>query len=480
MKNLVLILLLFISCNEDKKYPISTILKLKLSNNLPFKEIKLQKFQPLYGSTDTFEYHILKTKDFFQFEIEITEPGFLYLIDENNIGIGYLFLHPAENITAEILFEGGFIKSSIIGSAYPGDNMLYRGIYDSVVQLDKKITSTHKYFSKREYLSQYVDSLFEQTLLPSITLNSNLKTSKVFYENVFKPQLEILKCYLKNKIIEKSKKVKPWKKFYADDIFIKPNYKLWCSEYLEYKYFMEYIYEVVNSSKAVDLRKFIKNIEKKYKNTGDQNLLKIAVSQGLIIFAEKFSANYSDNILSFVLDSICKIYSLDVRKYNFPNFTLAESERIGIELFNKIFAESPTNNIKSNLGKLINDTSKLYYIDYWASWCDPCVRGLPYTLNLYNQNTTKLKVFFFSIDNNKESFLTATKKYKLPVKETFQISSSDSSLHYYKQLNPKNQIPVYQLIFFYQNSWRVMNALSAEDPSLIIQIENLKKSLNKY
>lgn len=48
-----------------------------------------------------------------------------------------------------------------------------------------------------------------------------------------------------------------------------------------------------------------------------------------------------------------------------------------------------------------NDT--LYVVNFWATWCDPCVKELPYFQNAYKKfNTRKVKMIYVSLNSLKD------------------------------------------------------------------------------
>ncbi|TVQ88046.1 MAG: TlpA family protein disulfide reductase [Bacteroidetes bacterium] len=48
---------------------------------------------------------------------------------------------------------------------------------------------------------------------------------------------------------------------------------------------------------------------------------------------------------------------------------------------------------------LYKETDSIYIINFWATWCAPCVKEIPYFEKLYeNYNDQKVKVLFVSLD----------------------------------------------------------------------------------
>jgi len=64
--------------------------------------------------------------------------------------------------------------------------------------------------------------------------------------------------------------------------------------------------------------------------------------------------------------------------------------------------------------------AKLVLIDFWASWCAPCVQEQPELKNLYakygalNLSEKTFEIFGVSLDSKKQAWQKAIKKYHIP------------------------------------------------------------------
>lgn len=87
------------------------------------------------------------------------------------------------------------------------------------------------------------------------------------------------------------------------------------------------------------------------------------------------------------------------------NYVIQEGEQ---------WKDIPLYNIKNQEQILSNLLSKLTVIDFWASWCKPCLEQMPDLKKLESQYKNKgLSIVGVSLDTNKEAWLKAIQKYHL-------------------------------------------------------------------
>lgn len=119
---------------------------------------------------------------------------------------------------------------------------------------------------------------------------------------------------------------------------------------------------------------------------------------------------------------------------NYPNieFIEAEYKSIKAKLVNKILLnyleetyklKSPVfvgracpsfslNNDNDTLISLKDFSDQVIVIDFWASWCKPCIEGFDKLKKIKSQNK-EIKFVLISIDKDKKNWLNAIKKYEL-------------------------------------------------------------------
>lgn len=89
-------------------------------------------------------------------------------------------------------------------------------------------------------------------------------------------------------------------------------------------------------------------------------------------------------------------------------------------------------------------------IDFWASWCGPCIREIPELQKLHSQHKDRLQIISISVDESKEQWQDAIAKYELS--QWYQlIANNNEECYFAEQANTAlaygvEQIPCFILI----------------------------------
>lgn len=68
-----------------------------------------------------------------------------------------------------------------------------------------------------------------------------------------------------------------------------------------------------------------------------------------------------------------------------------------------------------NLVSLNDLKEKIIYIDFWASWCSPCLQEFPFMKKVYSQIDTSKTIFIgIGLDQNRETWKSSLDRYQLP------------------------------------------------------------------
>ena len=121
----------------------------------------------------------------------------------------------------------------------------------------------------------------------------------------------------------------------------------------------------------------------------------------------------------------------------------------------KIAPDFNTPDVSGEMIRLSNFREKSYVLlDFWASWCVPCVKGIPHMKSLYTKYHDKgFDIISITKDNSKQDWLSAIKKHD--ISRWYQVATvqdiEKASQGYIESENisnkyPTNSIPQYLLI----------------------------------
>jgi thiol-disulfide isomerase/thioredoxin len=94
---------------------------------------------------------------------------------------------------------------------------------------------------------------------------------------------------------------------------------------------------------------------------------------------------------------------------------------------------------------LSNQKGKIVLVDFWASWCSPCRKEMPFLKDLKSKfNENELKVIEISIDKDYSAWVRASKLESLSKEEDNYIIANWKKSSLYKNYKIKT-IPRYLL-----------------------------------
>ncbi|KRB55702.1 TlpA disulfide reductase family protein [Flavobacterium sp. Root186] len=93
--------------------------------------------------------------------------------------------------------------------------------------------------------------------------------------------------------------------------------------------------------------------------------------------------------------------------------TSSKAQVVGTDI-GDIAPEIDLPDTKGNNVVLSSLRGSLTLVDFWASWCGPCIKEQPTLLKLYNAYPDKFSIYSVSMDTKKPLWLGAIAKGKLP------------------------------------------------------------------
>lgn len=129
---------------------------------------------------------------------------------------------------------------------------------------------------------------------------------------------------------------------------------------------------------------------------------------------------FGTDVIKKFLDAVPQELHKQTMYKELVNDILAANLKVGSE------APNITGNTPDGQELSLNDLrGKYVFIDFWASWCAPCRREIPYLKEAlaYSENSNNLVVLSYSIDNKKPDWVNCIENNQLKHKNWIHIST---------------------------------------------------------
>jgi len=123
----------------------------------------------------------------------------------------------------------------------------------------------------------------------------------------------------------------------------------------------------------------------------------------------------------------------------FFSMIAVKAQVVGLEV-GDIAPEIDLPDTKGNKVALSSLRGEMVLVDFWASWCGPCIKEQPELLKLYNTYPEKFQIYGVSLDTKKPLWTGAITKLKLPWTQVSDLKywSSPAAADYMVQALPFN------------------------------------------
>ena len=238
-------------------------------------------------------------------------------------------------------------------------------------------------------------------------------------------------------------------------------------------YFQNFIIQVVlegktDRSRSMEYINYKEAYDKLPNHMPEGELLKLGREKSLFKMVE-YKESYSD--ISDYLNEYMMTYKDSTFLEEFTEqfllgYEKQVNEKVGLNLLKEDGSVIRFQDI------LIKNNGKVIYVDYWASWCSPCIEAMPYAEKLREEYAGQNIIFvYLSSDNDQSAWKKAVKKYGLSNYEDSFLSLNHNNSEFIKALQIQS-IPRY-LIYDANGRLVEKNAPGPKDDSI-------REILNKH
>lgn len=172
--------------------------------------------------------------------------------------------------------------------------------------------------------------------------------------------------------------------YLASDVYV-TKYQDIDSEYSE-KFALKTDYQ--QDSLAVD---FLQQVNQKYKQASDIDGLALITDDLAGLIGTKKHPELILELFSLLPDSLQNGYSgKRIKLYLDQTYKINAGQNVDFHF----------KDISGHIHSLNDYSGKYILLEFWASWCGPCIMQIPFLTSIYAEHSDKIEIISISIDNN--------------------------------------------------------------------------------
>jgi len=114
-------------------------------------------------------------------------------------------------------------------------------------------------------------------------------------------------------------------------------------------------------------------------------------------------------------------------------------------------------------------------LDFWASWCGPCIEGIPDIKNIYNEHNKNLKIIGISLDQSREKWLKAINEHQIGLWTQILSAYDNNYFGNEMDLTEMYNIKIIPTYIFIDKQGKVMDIWHSIDEEGLSEINKMLK-----